>query len=431
MFLMSYNYKLKIVISTFTVFFICVSCYDENIVDSTVIFDNLYIIDTLDVNITYEDTPGFKYPMMKHYVNTVTRLTEKGSINDYEYNCDQGDVSIFSSYSFLPDDIPNYKFRNEMTVWSSKLIEPNTIVSYTLLYISYLEDGSNYYTHISNVKVNYSNTGIKPENNSIQLTGPNNRNYSPRFSNNGEYIFYQSSHDKNSIFKTDLNGENYEEIQLFEDRIGSIGLLEITNNNELVYVIWKPNIYSKIVIIDLDNMQRNEFVVNGFLWGTRPINIPNTKKYLNALDHNSANDFKSKLLLADIETQKVDTLLSDTDYQVEYYTLNPVNKKLYLTVHSGDKFDIVIFDYYEKTISNFLTNVEYRDLRFFPNGHDYGYLKYDENRNSQIYLNINGQEKQLTKYPGDIYDFDFSPNGKMIVFGATRRGEVQSWLMKL
>lgn len=428
---MNYNINLKLVVSYLFLILILINCSDENNISSPVILDDLYIIDTLEVSITYDDTPGFKYPLMKHYINTVTRLTKKGVVNYYGYKCEQGNVSMFASYEYFNLDMPNYKFRNQMTVWSATMFNPNTVVPYTLQYSCNLENGSNDYIHKATVKVNYSNTGIKPESNSIQLTGPQNYNYSPRFSYKGSYIYYLSANDKRSIFRTDLNGGNLEEIKLFDNQVSNIGVLELTPENELIYVIWKPNTYSKIVTINLDNKQSKEFVVNGFLWGSRPINIPGTKKYLNQLDPNSTKDYSNKVLVADIETQKVDTLLNDTNYQIESYTLNPVDQKLYISVPSGNKHDILIYDYFKNSMSTFLTNVDYQVIRFLPNGRDYGFLKSDQNRNTQIYLNINGQEKQLTTYPGIVTEFDFSPNGDMIVFTARRRGEVQSWLMKL
>lgn len=68
---------------------------------------------------------------------------------------------------------------------------------------------------------------------------------------------------------------------------------------------------------------------------------------------------------------------------------------------------------------------------FFPNGTDYAYIKEDDNGYDNIYLNIGGSERKLTTYPGDVYDFSFSPSSDYIVFSSERRGETQSWSMRL
>ena len=75
--------------------------------------------------------------------------------------------------------------------------------------------------------------------------------------------------------------------------------------------------------------------------------------------------------------------------------------------------------------------MKYTYFEFFPNGVDYGFIRRDENGFSNIYINIDGVEKQLTTYPGNVSNFDILPGGNRVVFSAERRGEIQSWIINI
>jgi Tol biopolymer transport system component len=179
-------------------------------------------------------------------------------------------------------------------------------------------------------------------------------------------------------------------------------------------------------------MSDSVYLVNGNLWGTEPVKIPNTSKFLNLTDPNKAADFNYRLVAADIVSQKVDTLLKYFQGSVKEYTLNPRNNHIYVLTESSNSYDVLEYDYVTDQFSIFLSNVNFiENFRFFPNGFDFAYIRKDQNGYYNIFLNIAGIKKQLTKYPGDIHDFSISPNGESIAFSANRRDEIQSWIIRL
>jgi WD40 repeat protein len=208
------------------------------------------------------------------------------------------------------------------------------------------------------------------------------------------------------------------------------GAYGIIDNNHLVYV-QNGGQLSSIVIKDLGTMNDLVYPVNGNLWGTEPVKIPNTNKFLNFTDPNKAIDFNYKLVTADIVTQKVDTILKNFYGDVEEYTINPHNNNIYLLTVSNH-YDIIEYNPATEKFSIFLGNVNYiRNLKFFPNNNNYAYIRKDQNGYYNIFLNINGIEKQLTKYPGDVTGFSISPDGNFIAFSANRRDEIQSWVISI
>ena len=88
---------------------------------------------------------------------------------------------------------------------------------------------------------------VKSEPNSLQLTGPENRNYYPKFSPDGNWIYYQSSNPQRTIFRTDRNGNGYQKIADFTNSQLSQGEYNIIDNNHIAYVE-NGNQFSSIVI---------------------------------------------------------------------------------------------------------------------------------------------------------------------------------------
>lgn len=159
------------------------NCTDS--INSPVVYGDIFVFDTLDVSIVYDDTPGFKYPMMRHTINSVAHLIENGQISTYQYICEANNISGTSHRDCFALIEPGYRFRYNFDFWKSSLLEPNSSVNYSLTYTADIETGSKTYVHTSSSTVTYYDTGATPEQSAAQLTGPENRNYRPAYSPNG------------------------------------------------------------------------------------------------------------------------------------------------------------------------------------------------------------------------------------------------------
>ncbi len=420
------SFKLTILI--ILVFFIS-KCSETNPIEPEVVGD-VFVIDTLEVNIYYDDTPGFKYPLTKHEFKTVIHLTEKGSLHGYHFKCDAGNYNNAIAIDYFQSFEPGFKFRYNFADWSKTILNVNDEIPFSLTLYASLDGYGKIYDYKSSTRVIYSNLGIKPEVNAKQLTGPENRNYFPQFSKDGNYIYYKSSHEKESIFRTDINGNSFEDIEVFDGQSMSNGSFQIIDDTQLAYVLWKPNVHSKIVIKDLQTMANTEYEVNGYLWGSDLIRIPNTNKFLNFLDPNSIDGHDRILLSADIDTKKVDTLLSDIGY-IKSYSINPETNNLVILILNNNGNSIFEYSFHDQSLSALFVDIDFLEFKFFKNGIDYAFIKKGENWTDNIYVNINGNLRQITTYPGEIHDFDISPDGTKIVFSARRRNEIQSWIIEL
>jgi len=406
-------------------------CSDLDISEVKTVYGDVFVFDTLQAHIRYDATPGFKYPLMNYESNFVVQLTQKGVVDAYEFTCEPGNIRAGVSFDYISRQEPGYKFRYKINIWSKLLLNINSVVPYSQYFSAFVDAGKKEYTYTSVGKVEYYTDGIQPEQNSLQLTGPENRNYNPQFSPDGRWIYFQSSDDQRTIFRTDQNGNGYEKIADFNSSTFSQGKFSIIDNNHLAY-IENGNQISKFVIKDLQTFSESIYQLNSTVWGKEPIKIPNTNKFLNLSYPNEFNGYKSQLLAVDLITQKVDTLLKYFQGSVIEYTLNPRNNNIFVLTESSNSYDILEYDYVTDQFSIFLSNVNYlKNFRFFPNGYDYAYIRKDQSKHYNIFLNIAGIEKQLTQYPGDINDFSISPNGDFIAFSANRRGEIQSWIIRL
>jgi hypothetical protein len=409
---------------------VIISCEEQITTAPNPVVGDVFIFDTIQVNIRYDATPGFKYPLMNYDIYTVTRLTKDGWVDGYEFKCPQGNIDTWIAIDYFNYPKVGTIFRRRINKWNDFILQPSAKVAYTLIFTATLPGENKEFTFNGNEINKYYTAGIQPEPNSLQLTGPENRNYNPNFSPDGNWIYFQSSHNQRTIFKTDKHGNSYEKIADFTDSQLDQGAYGILDNNHLVYV-QNGGQLSSIVIKDLGTMNDLVYPVNGNLWGTEPVKIPNTNKFLNFTDPNKAIDFNYKLVTADIVTQKVDTILKNFYGDVEEYTINPHNNNIYLLTVSNH-YDIIEYNPATEKFSIFLGNVNYiRNLKFFPNNNNYAYIRKDQNGYYNIFLNINGIEKQLTKYPGDVTGFSISPDGNFIAFSANRRDEIQSWVISI
>lgn len=423
----------KIIHRLIPVFFIAgfilpLSCTKSNI--SEPVYGDVFVFDSINVEIRYDDTPGFKYPLMEYVAQAVVHLTEKGYVSTLVFKSDLNDIYMGTSYDYItPPFEAGYKFRFDLKKWDNRMIDVNTVVPYELWFQGSVSEGMKEYLINSSKKVKYYNSGIQPELNSLQLTGPENRNYYPKFSPDGNWIYYQSSGPQRTIFRTDQNGNGYQKIADFTNSQLNQGEYGIIDNNHIAYVE-NGNQFSSIVIKDLTTMNDDVYFVNGRLSGDEPIKIPNTNKFLN-LSWADTVYYTRQLLAADITTQKVDTLLKYFRGDIRDYTLNPRNKNIYLITQSND-YNILEYNFVTDQVSIFKGNVGYiENFRFFSNGYDYAFIKRDDNGFKNIFANISGVEKQITFYPSDVYNFNISPNDNYITFSANRRNEVQSWIIKL
>lgn len=400
------------------------------------VVDDVFIIDTLDVKILYDATPGFKYPMIYHSVKSVSQLTEKGNIHGYMYNCDLFDIGYAASYEYMGLQEAGHKFRNQFLFWSYSKLEPGITVPYSYTFTAALEQGSKSYTFNSSTKLIYFNGGIRPESNAIQLTGPENRNYSPIYSIDGNWIYFISKNnfgnDYTAFNKMNTSGNLVEAIETLTYPPATSDTFTLIGDSKIAYVLWQPHQFSKIVIKDLQSGDKTEYEINGYLWDGNLVKVPNLNKFIELQDPNSTNPgYPYKLLIADIDTKKVDTLLKNYDGSIVSYSLNPITNDLYVIVSTNNDTNVLRLNLATNEYSTFLQNIPVQKLIFAPNGIDYALIKKDNNGYSNIFYNKNGTERQITTYPSDVSDFCFSPDGNNIVFSCNRRNELQIWKIKL
>ncbi len=426
--------NLNILITSLVILFLS-GCSELDVNNVETVYGDVFVFDSINVSIRYNATPGFKYPLMEYVANSVVHLTERGNLDTYVFKCEQGNINAGYSLDYISEHDPGFKFRVKINVWSRSFLNINSIIPYSLYFAAFVHAQKKEFNFTSNAQVEYYTAGIQPEQNSLQLTGPENRNYNPKFSPDGNWIYFQSSHDQRTIFRTDQNGNSYEKIADFTNSQLSQGEYGIVDDNHIAYVQNGVQ-FSSIVIKDLLTMSDAVYPINGNLWGSNPIKIPITNKFLNFTDPNKATDFDYCLVAADINSQKVDTLFKNYKGRVKDYTINPKNNHIYVVALPSntynERYDILEYDYITDQFSIYQSNINYiRNFRFFPNGSDYAFIQKDQNGYYNIFLNIAGTEKQLTFYHGDVLGFNLSPDGQYVVFSANRRNEIQSWKIKV
>ncbi len=412
------------------------SCCTKGVLPTPVeAFGDSFVIDSLKVKILYDDTPGFRYPMIYHSIKAVSHLIEEGNVSGYEYKCEMFNLRTSSWIEYGGLHVPGFKFRTQMSIWNYSNTKPGIKVPYSFLFYADVNSGSKYFTISSSTKLTYFNGGIRPEPNAIQLTGPETINYLPIYSIDGNWIYYVSRNDDNreSINKMDANGNLTEIIETMpEPPLNSGGFTLIDDDKKIAYVLWQSNKFSKIVIEDLQSGNKTEYEIDGYLWDARLVKVPNSNKFLELQDPNSSNpSYPNKLLIADIDTKKVDTLLKDYGGSVVSYSLNPVSNDLYVVVSTNNGTNVLKLNLETNEYSIFIQNVFVQKFAFAPNGIDYALIKKDHNGFYNIFYYNNGNERQVTTYPANVYDFCFSPDGNSISFPCERRNETQIWKIKL
>jgi Tol biopolymer transport system component len=82
-------------------------------------------------------------------------------------------------------------------------------------------------------------------------------------------------------------------------------------------------------------------------------------------------------------------------------------------------------------MTTFVSDLAAYHFAWAPNGNDYAFTRYVENHGHNIFLNQNGEIRQITSYPGNDADPVFSPDGRSLAFSSQRRGETQVWRIGL
>ncbi len=129
------------------------------------------IVDNLSVRVSYDNTPGFLYPMLRHDVDFTGHRTTPGYIDFFEYSSEGVKSQILVEYR--GDGAPAgtaFDFRN--TYWSDKITPAGGRVSYSFKAGSMAADEfDDPVIRTGEVLVQADSNGERPVSNSLQLAG--------------------------------------------------------------------------------------------------------------------------------------------------------------------------------------------------------------------------------------------------------------------
>jgi len=374
------------------------------------------IVDTLEISVLRDETPGFLYPRMQHYVKFRGRFDTIGQFGGYSFN----DGYVYQAVAIDGDPVPNATFRMDGSYWHEELLEPGTVVQYTL---GIAADGGPYVFE-SNTTVKLYTDGPQPEANSRQITGIENMKSAhslPVFSRDGQWIYYlQSFQSTSSIFRIPKEEGTAE---LIIGPVETISNFTLTNNDStIVYVVHNDvPTEAEINVYGLFSHSGKKLIPDGIIFG-KPVPIPATNKVICFWYPENSSKAKGILSLIDFKTGARDSLI-DAD-GISYYTLRPGSKEIYFIKSKGWPLnDIYVLNPENGEINLFKEDYTGNIITWAPNGRDYA-LEVD----GKIYLYQSGVEHQLTTYPGQVQEIAFAPDGNSIAFATWRRGEKQIWI---
>ncbi|MFQ5709549.1 MAG: TolB family protein [bacterium] len=391
--------------------------------------EGLILVDTLEVHIVFDETPGFKYPMMYHEVKFVGRLSVSGVIDRYLYK--SNDISYEAGLDFAGPQPKGTIFRHSHREWSLHLIEAGTPVSYSFSVSASCKGKLVRSLTVDTLTVIERRTDSpQPSPGAVQLTGPSYRNVSPIFSQDGHWIYfivYDLENHRYTINRMPLDGDLQETIvEIEHGKPGGFALID--GDTKLVDVLRQPNEKSKFITMDLLSGKKEESVIDGFIGASKLIPIPGTQKYVCMSSANTEAD----LILIDAETKTIDTsVLSSATRRILGYDYRPgtgeISYGIRILKEPGTIWSTVkLLDLNTRETKTFVPKLEGTDLTWAPNGHDFAFI-----RDGNIFLKEADQVRKITTYPGKDFSPCFSPDGKQITFSSKRRGEYQLWRVKL
>jgi len=398
------------------------SCSEDSAVGPDNKYGNL-IVDTLEIEVYRDETPGFLYPRMNHHVKFSGHLDTIGQFGGLSFE------NEYVSWGFFQDghNIPNAKMSINSSKWDWELLELGSEVKSQF---GVAAPGGPY-SFESTVEVKLFTGGTRPEENCQQLTGIENMrttNSKPIFSKDGQWIYYKSfvSDDSWSIYKVPVNGGVSEVIIESADDLGSFAL--VNGDSAIVYsIIDNPDVHSSLKVYNLFSGVERKFEFNGSIWRDL-VPIQGTNIIISGFYMGYPNP--PKLVQINIETGKVDTLISAE--RVEQYSYKPNSNEVSIVYNTTwPQARIVLLNLKTLEEITLLENRPIAELVWAPNGKDYLLSIREKSSVNDIYLYKNGLEKQLTTYPGHESDVSFSPDAQSIVFTGSRRGEAQIWKLDL
>ena len=404
----------------------------------------MILVDSLQVFITRDETPGFLYPAMEYELRTTTRLSAPGFIITYIF---QGggmsmDVSVDGSFQAYATPMMHSSHR-----WGKGMLDAGQRVPVVVQLDADLSGGGT--TSMSTslaVNVGVRNDGERPEAGSRQVTGPEGETAQPVFSRDGRRVFYHKYVDgspgRSSICVRGMSGGAEMTIVDMsawgEFYLGGFALAD--GDSSLVYVLYNSLQKSRLVTLNLLSMHAETVVTDGFLGYNALVPVPGTK-YLVTLTgyYRSPILGQQDLVLVDRRSGHVEVLVpavhtsggidygSFPDGSSVYYnrkkTLGNVTQTVY-RVDLATRMESVIME-----------DIPGYGIFFAPDGVGYVALEYDESDPQHTmfyaYLYRNGNRKRITTYFSTIEDLVFSPDGMSIAIATNRRSDKQIWWIPL
>jgi hypothetical protein len=252
------------------------------------------VIGKLDVNIIYDDTPGFLYPMMRHEIDFVGYLDVRGFIDYYSYQSGQVGSAVILDFfgGYCPPPGETFTYKN--TLWGPDLFQPGTSVNYQ--FEANAPQARPLTVRGAKIVERRSNSP-RPESNSQQLTGTTNSNDSPLFSQDGIWIYFRG-YDRRSnrctISRLPVSVSSTPEVIIdTADPLGGFALTD--NDKKLAVVLHKPYEQPKLVQYDLTTGAGDTTVIPGFSGGSILVSIPGTQQFL-SLSQAEAQDAYASIL---------------------------------------------------------------------------------------------------------------------------------------
>jgi len=393
------------------------------------------IVDTFQVQINIDITEGFKNPRLYHKIDFTGHLTAPGFIGDFNYSSqNSGYFCHYDFFSACPKWTP---FHHNTILWKSELVDPGTRVPYTFAASSYMtENEVPVFIVDSAAVIKEVYLGPRPEKGSVQLTGSLQECYNPIYSKDMKWIYYKS-YDREShihrIKRITADGISNETVIGFDDNSASLGSFTLLDNDtKLAYILWRANVKSKLIRYDLQSLSKDESILDGFIWDSKLIKLPQEQKYICKSDPNSGNG-DADIVFINLEDNTVEKLIlqSDVGY-INSYDYRPNTNEITYSICRLDADNKLIgstiysYNMQNQETSVLIEHLTGTNLTWAPNYEDYAYLW-----DGSIYINKDGIDRQVTTYPGWDDFPNISSDGKEITFCGQRRDEAQIWKVEL
>lgn len=419
----------------FLVMFSSFSCKEDPVSPTyTPVFSNdLFTVDTLQITVGYDDTPGFLSPTMYHDIYVVTRLSKSALVNGYTYQSGSTVLGMIFSGSDSPE---NFVHRLKRRVWSRDILIPGTAFNYVLTISASFEEGSSSITLNGNGLVTHAVGMPQTESGAQQLTEDTLWSHSPCYSSDGKWIYYLKTgfgSDKTAIYRIPSIGGAEEKI--FE-RNSFLSFSLMYSDSVLLVLTDEMSQKSKLIFVNLYSHAIDSTNTNGYLWHTPLYCIPSKNSLLTSTDPNVNAELKSSLVLVNIATGAVDTLYraNGETLPTSNYSVRPGTNHISFTSTNDYKtMTVHLYDMLTKSESIFSTHIIGHAFFWAPNGTDYASIRRLEERDifgepiDNIYFNRTGIDRRVTTYPGTDWSMAFSPTEQYIAMSSIRRNDYQVW----